>query len=449
MQNRKFLFTVWPIPGHFYPTIAIGRALSARGHEVAFYTGSRACGLIRQEGFRCFPFRQLDEEQIYRILFSDYRSPRPWQRARQYQTMLRKWLLETIPGQIADLQELCSSWQPEVLISDPTVWGPILILQETLRIPVAIASFVPCCMLPGPDAPPFGPGLPPPRTWYFRLLSKIVRTLTDIYGKKFRDAASEIRRHYGLAPLRGSVTEHTGSASLYLVPCSPEFDYRRKDLPLQVQYVGPCLWNKPFDQHAPDWLATLRTDQPWVHVTEGTVHVDKPLVLRAAAQGLANLHLQVIMTAGGNRNPAELELGPIAPNVHLADWIPHSDLLSRTDVLVTTGGAGTVLAALSAGVPLVIVPTEWDKPEIARRVVEAGAGIRIAPWRCTPKRLRAAVETILATPAFKENVRNVQNSFARYGGPAQAACLLEKIGRPQSGDGGGAASKGQSFVQMA
>ena len=67
---------------------------------------------------------------------------------------------------------------------------------------------------------------------------------------------------------------------------------------------------------------------------------------------------------------------------------------------MTTGGAGTVMAALHAGVPLVVVPTEWDKPENAQRVVEAGVGVRLAPHLCTPTRLRSAVEHVLSEPDF-------------------------------------------------
>ena len=57
----------------------------------------------------------------------------------------------------------------------------------------------------------------------------------------------------------------------------------------------------------------------------------------------------------------------------------HGELLPRCSALVTVGGKATVLAAAEAGVPMVVVPTTWDKPDNARRVTEAGAGVRCAP----------------------------------------------------------------------
>jgi len=137
--------------------------------------------------------------------------------------------------------------------------------------------------------------------------------------------------------------------------------------------------------------------------------------------------MQVIMTTGGDRDPAQLDLGPIAPNVHIVRFVSYGQLLPRTDVVASTGGGGTVLAALNAGVPQVIIPTEWDKPENAQRVAEAGAGLRLAPRRVTPKRLRETVERVLADSSFRQNVQRLAASFARLGGADRAAELLEEL----------------------
>ena len=113
-----------------------------------------------------------------------------------------------------------------------------------------------------------------------------------------------------------------------------------------------------------------------------------PYTLEKAAKGLADLPLQVILTLGGRRDPVELGLGNVAQNVRIRQWVPDTEFIPRTAAVVTTGGAGTVLTALHAGVPLVVVPTEWDKPESAQRVVESGSGLRLQPRRCTPRSRR-------------------------------------------------------------
>jgi len=423
----RFLFTAWPFAGHLHPNIAIAHALKACGHEVGFYTGIKAGDKIQSEGFHFFPFRQVDEEGVERLVFSQHEVPSLLKRPFQLIALYRGWLLDTVPDQLEDLENVMTQWHPDVLVCDPTFWGPILILHEFQEIPVAISSFIPGCMIPGPDAPPWGFGLPPPRTWQTRLLARGVEATSDLVLFKFRRAVNKQRQRYGLPPIPTSVNAFTGQIPLYLIPSVPELDYDRKDLPSSVRYVGPCVWNKSRNEGPPEWLSRVPRGQPWIHVTEGTMHSQDPFVLRSAARGLADLPVQVIMTTGGNRDPSQLELGKTASNVWLERWVPHSDLLPLTDVMVTTGGASTILAGLSAGVPMVIVPTQWDKPDNAQRVVEAGAGLRLSPRHCTPKHLRAAVERVLAEPSFGQNAQRLADTFAGYGGATKAAELLSGL----------------------
>jgi len=422
----RFLLAVWPFPGHYFPMVAIARSLRERGHEVAFYTGARARPVVEGEGFQCFTFERTDDDHVDEVMFAreHYAS---WRLPFRLKALLRDWLLGTVPDQVTDLRRIIEAWRPAAILSETSMWAPMLVLHEKEGIPVGVFSTVAACLLPGPDAAPAGLGLPRPRSTTTRLLASAARTAAERLSGDFRRAANDIRRDYGLPPITTSVTEFAGTMPLYLVPSTPEFDYDRHDLPPSVHYIGPCLWNRRTEEAPPDWLATLPRDRPWVHVTEGTVHTQAPALLRAAAQGLANRPLQVVMTTGDRRDPSRLDLGPRAANVRVERWVAHEFLLPHTDIVVTTGGAGTVMTVLQAGVPLVVVPTEWDKPENAQRVVEAGAGVRLAPSRLTPDRLRAAVERVLGEPSFRQNAKRLAADFRRYRGPARAAELMEGL----------------------
>jgi UDP:flavonoid glycosyltransferase YjiC (YdhE family) len=94
---------------------------------------------------------------------------------------------------------------------------------------------------------------------------------------------------------------------------------------------------------------------------------------------------------------------------------------------VTTGGAGTTMAGLRAGLPLVLVPTSWDKPDIALRMVEAGVAVRVAPRRCTPEALLAAVDEVLGDPRYRENAARIAEKLAAAPGPAGAADHIEAL----------------------
>jgi MGT family glycosyltransferase len=242
-----------------------------------------------------------------------------------------------------------------------------------------------------------------------------------------RRAAGAIRRRYGLPRLQTSILAFTGTVPLYLVPGVPEFDFQRRDLPACVHYVGPLFRMIPPSEKPPEWLTRLSRGRPWVYATEGTVHVTEPVVLRATALGLAGLPLEVILITGDDRDPAQLNLGPLSSNVHVERWVSYPDVLPHTSVVITTGGPGSVLGALCAGVPVIVVPTEWDKPEVAQRVVDSGVGVSLSPRRCTPRALRDAVERLLGDESFRRNAQRLGQILNSYGGPARAAELLEEL----------------------
>ena len=433
----RFLVTCWPFVGHLYPQISVARALRERGHEVAFYTHESTRPVVEREGFTLFPFVHIDDRRYERIHELEAEVP-PSQP--KYQTLsvamkaYRDMLSDSIPEQIVDLEPIVRSWRPAVLITDPALWGPILVAWEYLGVPVALLTQMIGSMIPGPDAPPWGPGLPPPRSFATRLLSKLAGVAVDLIAYRMRRHVNEIRARYGLGPMYGSVNAHTGRLPLYLIPSVPELDYNRRDQPANVHYVGPCVWTRPAGEAPPAWLRELDPKRPWVHATEGTAQYQKPFLLRATARGLAGLPVELILTTGQNRDISVLGFDSLPGNVHVAQWLSHEDFLPHCAALITTGGAATVLASLQAGVPMVVVPTFWDKSDNAQRVVEAGVGIRLAPRRATPERLRAAVMRLVEEPHFSENARQMARRFREAQGPPRAAELLERLaqGSPQA-----------------
>jgi UDP:flavonoid glycosyltransferase YjiC (YdhE family) len=439
----RCLITVWPVPGHYNPCLALAHALRRNGHEVAFYTGARVQPLVESEGFTVYPFRRVKQDEIDAVLFDRQELPR-WRRLLAERRRLAAWLVGTLADQVEDIGEVADSWRPDVVVCDISMWAPFVVLAESRGLRVAIYQFQLGCLLPGRDVPPAGFGLGPATHWKGRLAAAAVRPLLGFATRDLRRGVDDVRRQHGLAPLTTTPTAHAGTMPLYLVTSAAGLDYERHDLPTSVHYVGACLWDRARSEAPPAWLSELGRDQPVVHVTEGTIHVRRPLLLSAAAAGLADLPMQVVMTTGSQREPSELGLGTLASNIRLASWVPHSLLLPKTDVVVTTGGAGTVLASLMAGVPLLIVPTEWDKPDGARRIVEAGAGLSVAPHRCTPRRIRAAVERLLGDASFRRNAERLRDLLTATGGVARAARLIGALA--EDGGSGRAAIRVEAGV---
>src|SRR5205823_2473797 len=83
--------------------------------------------------------------------------------------------------------------------------------------------------------------------------------------------------------------------------------------------------------------------------------------------------------------------GPQPAHVRVERYVPQSLLFPACDLVVTHGGYNTIMAALTHGLPLVLVPISADQPFQAQRCAEIGVG-RVVPSReLTAEALRVAV----------------------------------------------------------
>ena len=431
----KYLIACYPIAGHLHPNIALAEALIKHGHEVSVYSGAKAETALASVGLRHFRYHPQMDEIIDAILLptpsKDFSTANisttrfPLLHRKKINTHLRRWFVDTVPHQISDITTIIDEWAPDVIISDISLFGPTLFLSEIASIPTAIFSVIPACSIPGPDAPTWGRGLPAPRTSLARLRYLLENKLKHFFLSEFRHGLNKMRDQYGLAPIHSPAMEYIRRLPLYLIVGTPEFDYSRRDLPTSVHYVGPCLWHRPNHEQPPDWISNLPLQQPVIYVTEGTIHVKKPFLLETAAAALCGENVHVVMTTAKHRSPADIAIDMASRNIRIEKYVSHGDLFPHVTIVITTGGTGTILSALLLGIPLIVVPTGWDLPENAQRVVESGAGIRLEPKDCTEENLRAAVFEILNTATYRQNAERLGRSLATIGGPKRAVDLLE------------------------
>jgi UDP:flavonoid glycosyltransferase YjiC (YdhE family) len=97
--------------------------------------------------------------------------------------------------------------------------------------------------------------------------------------------------------------------------------------------------------------------------------------------------------------------------------------------MVTNGGYGGVMIALTHGVPLVVAGTTEDKAEVAGRVAYAGVGVNLKTSTPTPTVLHAAVRRVLTEPGFRDRARQISQLLQQTNAPATAAAALETLAR--------------------
>jgi len=163
-------------------------------------------------------------------------------------------------------------------------------------------------------------------------------------------------------------------------------------------------------------------ERPLVYVSYGTVVPQGdayPSIYREAIEQLAGLDVRLLLNTG-RRDPAEL--GPLPAGVHAERWVHEAAVLPYVAAMVTHGGAGSVRTALSAGVPLAVLPRFGDQPRNARSVEAAGAGLVVAG----ADGLRRAVTALLTEPAYAGVATGIAVEVARLPPAGEAIDVLRE-----------------------
>ncbi|MBI2891088.1 MAG: hypothetical protein HYY13_09930 [Nitrospirae bacterium] len=420
----RVLFCVPAPAGHFFPVVPVALEMRRRGHDVAFLSEAdvgvlETVARLGMDGFLAGP----------RVRYRDWPSLHPGLRTKRgmFQThYLMKRVVGPLVGEIAEQSlRIISEYRPDVVIVDTITFGSAM-AAERLGIPWATSGlFLP--LVEGKGSCPPGLGLGPPTTAWQFWLNRFIWWGGKIFARQYDPIFNEVRRRIGLPSIRDGFFSSTHSPYLYLAFSTREFEYPRADFPPQFHFVGVSQWDHRIDQVPPSWLETL-DGRPVVYVTQGTaVGPLRTEFFNFAMEALAGEDVQLIVTTG---NAVDLgRLGTPPPHVILERFVPHSFFLSRVGVMVHHGGFSTCMGGLCHGVPMVIVPFNWDQPDNARRVQELGAGVMLRPHLLTRGRLRRWVRRVLGEPSYRERARDVGARLDPSATPGRAADLIEALGK--------------------
>ena len=169
----------------------------------------------------------------------------------------------------------------------------------------------------------------------------------------------------------------------------------------------------------PSWLPSGRRT---VYVTLGTVAFGAVEVLRRAVLETAAHDVDVLVAVGPAGDPSLL--GELPSNVRLERFVPQASVFAHVDAVVHHGGAGTMLGALSAGLPQLILPQGADQPFNAMAVQRSGAGLALRNEEQVPGAIESAVATLLADGPQRAVAATIAKEIAAMPSPAEVASTL-------------------------
>jgi zeaxanthin glucosyltransferase len=143
----------------------------------------------------------------------------------------------------------------------------------------------------------------------------------------------------------------------------------------------------------------------------------------AAGAGAAGLRVAI---AVGSTDAAEL--GPIPDSWLVRSFLPQVTLLGHAALAVTHGGNNSVTEAMSAGVPLLVLPFSTDQFAGAAALDTAGFGLSLDPNTATPTELRRAAAALLGLDGEpRARLTELSASLTTEPGPQRAYAALQAV----------------------
>ncbi|MEO8694279.1 MAG: glycosyltransferase [Acidimicrobiales bacterium] len=379
----RVLFTSTPGWGHIHPMVPLGRAFLDRGDSVLWATGADSCGRLEQEGFETSVAGRSERDAMAELdrQFPEIKTMPPAERP--------PYMFPRLFGTVRAASML------DDLLPAAKAWGPALVVCDTAEFagPIAAAA------LGAPSVThSFGALLPESRV---AAASEHVAPLWVAQGLEPR-------------PYNGFY-DH-----LYLDIYPPSLQPPDRPHVPATQHLRPDTFATGEHEPLPDWVTTNEST-PLVYVTFGTVFRNDS-VLTAIVEALRELGVRVVVTVGPHGDPESL--GPQPSNVHVARYIPQSQLLPHCSAVVSHAGSGTFLAALSAEIPQLCIPQAADQFLNAGACAPSGIGLALQPGTVTVASVRDAVSRLLSEPSFRAAATRVSAEIATMPSPHEVAQRL-------------------------
>ena len=414
----RILVTTFGTRGDVQPYVALGGALTSRGHDVTLAAPEAFRDMAEGVGVRLHPAgsRMLTMLQDVMPELSGARD------ALRTLGVMREAMREHIDEQ----WDAARAADPEVLVYHPKcLAGPHM--AEALGVPgvlsLPLPFYTPTRAFPIPLLG--GASLP---GWANRASYTLARATTVMYGR----VTNDFRRRVGLGAigrLADPLRNPDGSPVQVLYPYSRHVVPVPTDFPPSAHVTG--YW---FLSHDPAWRPDARlvdflaAGEPPVYVGFGSMGFGKgaderrDAVLRALE---ANRLRGIVATGWGGLTAGDAP----SDDVLVVDAVPHDWLFGRVAAVVHHGGAGSTAAGLRAGKPSLVCPFLGDQPFWGARVHAVGAGPAPLPASKLAAGLTERLGDLVRTPEYRLEAADIGEKIRGEDGLGEGVAAIEARAR--------------------
>lgn len=387
----RVLIATSPEKGHLNPMVGVAQWLRRLGHTVGWLCIPEPAPRLESLGVEVLRLPHIEAappgietggEALAKLVLDD--------------VALGKWirglLLDAAPALLEPVRQVVRAFRPDVMALDGMQYAAVL-AAHTEGIPWAGVSSALTLLEPRPEIP----------------LLRNVRALQDDRQALFR--------HHGFdARFR---TCECLSPRLNVIFATEAFLGPDAGVPPHTLLVGPSTPPEPRGDEVPFPWERLG-DKPVLYVSFGSQISYQPELFRLIAEAARPFGVTLVLCAGelaGTDFPSTLPGDVVA-----VPYTPQRQVLERAAAFISHGGANSVMEAMTAGVPMLLLPVCNDQPVQAHFLEKSGAGLAREPRTLTVESCREAIAQLLAPESrMRERVLEISRSYRAYDGARTAA----------------------------
>lgn len=372
----RVLFVALPMLGHLFPMMPLVTALADAGQQTLIATGGDAAACLRRD-------------LRHRHIVVDDCLPRP----------RFNYTLEAMRGLAAHPRE---ARRGAAGAADPDAAGLVFAVVNRPMVEPLVSA----CVRLRPDLVVHDPYAAAAAVAADRLgLPAIVHNVALNDGAVLLDRI--LRR---LAP--DLAARHVPAATLSMAPPSVE------------PVPGTLIRYQPYsipDSGAPQWLLNDAA-RPRIVVTRSTSLGDgRNRMLSSMARAAADVDAEIVIV---RPNRPILRATKLAPNIRTVPWIPLHTVLHTCAGMINHGGAGSVYAAMWAGIPQIATPAPGDRRWNATLISRRGIGLAVPAGHINADHLG----TLISDTRLTGQARAVAAEIAAMPGVAEVAETVIRLG---------------------
>ncbi len=217
------------------------------------------------------------------------------------------------------------------------------------------------------------------------------------------------------------------STALNLLMASPLLVPAQSDWPNGTLATGFAWFDPPFlggaDQEEEITRFATAGDKPLVFAPGGSTRVDPGAFFVESRAATLALGRRAIIVAA-KKFHAQF---PPHPDILLTGYFPYARLFSHAAAVVHSAGIGALGWAARYAVPSLLVPSEWDQFDNARRAERSGWGHTLGRKHYTAERIAQAIGALESDQRVRHSLTQASGTLQTEDGARRAADAVEQL----------------------